>query len=306
MKTRRYLIPLITLLLLVLSVPVSAYNTYKVRVSSGLHGSFDTEAIRTALIADGMAEEDIEVINEKTIELTLDKNSYWNPNYFEPVIETDEETGSALYYFKCYHLSGIEGELEGAQRVNEDKTFVAVYGVAGDLVPYKVHYVDIEGNVLHTPATLHGRIGDKPVVAFLHIEGYEPYNTRNYTGTIPEEGTLEFTFVYRRVDTNVTVITVEGETTTVPVGGQTGGNVTPAPEEGQGEEGGEEPADIIDIDDEETPTTEPDKTDEGEEENKEGDTVSPISKYLLPIGIGILALIIILILVFRRKDSNEQ
>ena len=308
MKTRRFIVPLIALLLLFLSVPVSAYNTYRIRVSSGLHGSFDTEAVKSALLADGMAEEDIEIINDKTIELTLGKNSYWNPNYFVPEVETDPETGSALYYFKGYHLAGIEGQLEGAQPASEDKVFVAIYGVAGDLVPYKVHYVDTEGNTLHASTTLHGRVGDKPVVAFLHIDGYEPYNTLNYTGTIPEEGTLEFTFVYRRAETNVTVITVEGETVIVPAGNQTGGNVAPQPGQNeQGEEGGEEgPADIIDIDENETPTTEPDKTDEGEqnEDNATNDTASPLVKYLLPIGIGILALIVFLFLLFRRKDKE--
>ena len=197
MKNRKQILLLITLLLLnVFCHSVSAEDTYyTVTVSSGLHGTFE----------DGSTKKEVQI----------KAGSEWNPGNFVIPDENIDDT----YYFRGYHVSGVEGTLTGAQIIEQDMVFVASYGIENDLVEYYVNYVDEYGSELLPRATYRGNAGDKPVIAYVYIPGYAP-ETRNFTGTLSKDEITEFTFVYRRVESPEAIIEEVGGTTTT---GGTGG-----------------------------------------------------------------------------------
>jgi len=66
--------------------------------------------------------------------------------------------------------------------VNQDWDFVVAYGINGDTVAYHVSYVDLDGNELAPSETYYGNVGEKPVIAYLYIAGYQPdYYNRTFT-----------------------------------------------------------------------------------------------------------------------------
>ena len=85
--------------------------------------------------------------------------------------------------------------------VNRDIDLVVAYGVKGSDVTYKINYVEYGTNKkLIDPRTYHGNIGDKPVVAYLYIDGYVP-QYKNVTGTLDADPTKnEWTFYYIDAD----------------------------------------------------------------------------------------------------------
>lgn len=109
--------------------------------------------------------------------------------------------GDSRYYVKGIRLSGRDNNTidTSAFRVEGDKDYVVAYGIRGDMTSYVVHYQDREGNPLADSRSYYGNVGDKPVVAFLYIEGYEPM-AYNLTKTlVSNEAENVFTFVYSPV-----------------------------------------------------------------------------------------------------------
>lgn len=110
------------------------------------------------------------------------------------------EEGSK-YYVKGIRLSGRDNNTvdTSAFRVDCDRDYVVAYGIRGDMVSYAVNYQDEAGNALAPGRRYYGNVGDKPVVAFLYVEGYEPM-AYNLTKTlVSNEAENVFTFVYTRV-----------------------------------------------------------------------------------------------------------
>ena len=109
------------------------------------------------------------------------------------------EEGSR-YYVKGLRLSGHDNNTidTAAFRVEGDRDYVVAYGIRGDMTGYTVNYQDESGNALAPSRSYYGNVGDKPVVAFLYVEGYEPM-AYNLTKTlVSNEAENVFTFVYRR------------------------------------------------------------------------------------------------------------
>ena len=109
------------------------------------------------------------------------------------------EEGSR-YYVKGIRLSGRDNNTVDASafRVEGDRDYVVAYGIRGEMVSYVVNYQDEAGNVLGESRSYYGNVGDKPVVAFLYVEGYEPM-AYNLTKTlVSNEAENVFTFIYRR------------------------------------------------------------------------------------------------------------
>lgn len=117
------------------------------------------------------------------------------------------------YYVKGIRKSGYDNSTVGIiERVNQDQDYVAAYGMKGDTVAYIVNYQDAEGRMLAPSRTFYGNVGDRPVAAYLYIEGYEP-KAYNLTKTLSQnEAENVFTFLY----------------TPVARGGATGGKATEA------------------------------------------------------------------------------
>lgn len=138
-------------------------------------------------------------------------------------------------------------------RVTEDRDYVIVYGILGDKTSYTIEYVDEAGNTLAPSETYYGNVGDKPVIAYLYIEGYRP-QAYNLTRTLKKEAEDNiFRFVYTPgEDTNRGGRTTE-RTTVVDEG------VRDVGEGAQGGAAGENGADnenLTDIGDEGTPLSE--------------------------------------------------
>ena len=144
------------------------------------------------------------------------------------------------YYVKGVRMGGRDNGTVSLSYfpVERDQDYVVAYGIKGDLTQYTVHYVDTAGDELLPPQVHYGNVGDKPVVAYLYIEGYQP-QAYNLTRTLQKDYSKNiFTFVYSRIQE--------------PAGpggdGQAPGGATPpggagpggAPPEGGGPEGGGE------------------------------------------------------------------
>ena len=240
MKKIRRLVTLIltaAILLVVITSVFAAGYTYKVTISGGKYGKVNGADSVTVDIANG---------------------TMWNPDDYAVTV-TD-----AKYYFKGFHISGQEG-LVGATKITQDTVFVATYGVAGDSIEYTVNYHSVDGAELAPSQKFYGNVGDKPVVAFRYIEGYEP-QAYNLTGTLKANAAENiFTFEYKEITASsggtTTVVIVEGGGGGTGTGGGTGG--TGGNAGGQGTAGGNEgneqnegqtgPVDIIDIDNPTTP-----------------------------------------------------
>lgn len=110
---------------------------------------------------------------------------------------------NSKYYVKGIRIAGRDNNTIYASPsflVETDADYVIAYGLLTDAVAYTVEYVDAAGNELAPSEIYYGNVGDKPVVAFLYIEGYKP-NAYNITRTLQADASKNiFRFVYSRVD----------------------------------------------------------------------------------------------------------
>ncbi len=131
------------------------------------------------------------------------------------------------YYVKGIRLAGHDGLAEsGNIEVTQDLQYVVAYGMKKDQVAYTINYVDANGAQIADSETFYGNIGDKPVIAYRYIEGYQPTNAYNLTGTL--KGNAEdnvFTFKYQAVQGSSAGTTNGGASA-----GTTGGQATPGDE----------------------------------------------------------------------------
>lgn len=193
--------------------------TYTVRVFSGQQGKINGESMVMEKKAAGSR------MNLRDYTVTLEDDSKY---YVKGFRESGKGTEEVL---------GVGSRLS-TFLVTKDQDYVVAYGLKGDMVEYTVHFQDAQGSTLAPSETYMGNVGDRPVVAYLYIEGYQPqsYNLTKTLSANPMENVL--TFVYTRI-TQPTATPGGGPTVITPSGpGATviTPTVTPAPEEG-GEEG---------------------------------------------------------------------
>jgi hypothetical protein len=195
------------------------------------------------------------------------------------------------YYVKGVRMGGRDNNTVDLSYfpVERDQDYVVAYGIRGELTRYTVNYVDSDGNALYPSQTYYGNTGDKPVVAYLYVEGYQP-QAYNLTKTLQNDaGQNVFTFVCRAVAAGQTeegtggnAAAGAGEAADGNTGGagenaENTGGLAPgdagenagadgqAPGDGQdaaGDENGdgggqEEPPGLVDIDDQEVPLANP-------------------------------------------------
>ena len=186
------------------------------------------------------------------------------------------------YYVQGIRPAGGDTSVELSSKwidVKGDADYVVAYGIKGEQVAYTVIYQDANGNELAERRTFYGNVGDKPVVAYKFIEGYQP-QAYNLTKTLSaNEAENVFTFIYAPGENgtvttvtgvnNVTVVTQATPAATAGTAGGTaaGGTTTPGGTPGgqtanEGTAGGQEtvnvpeeetPQDLVDLDDEEVP-----------------------------------------------------
>ena len=162
----------------------AAKTTYTVRVFSGERGNFSgkSDSVNEVKVFKGFKYGD--EFNFNRVGLT--KNS---------VYLLDQK-----YYVKGFRESGKDNNTVGKESfpVTRDIDYVVAYGQAGNTVEYYVNYVDEAGNKLVDSDTYHGKVDDKPVVAYKYIDGYFP-QAKNLTKTLSANASANnFTFVYHK------------------------------------------------------------------------------------------------------------
>ncbi len=139
---------------------------------------------------------------------------------------------NSKYYVKGLRKSGVdnsEAQQNPAFTVTEDQDYVVAYGILGDAVSYVINYQDRDGNTLAPSETYYGNVGDKPVIAYLDIEGYRP-QAYNLTKTLSENAAENvFTFIYTPISEGGTETPDENQTPGGDGGGGTGTQNPAAP-----------------------------------------------------------------------------
>lgn len=118
------------------------------------------------------------------------------------------------YYVQGLRLSGRDNDTSMAASafwVTEDQDYVVAYGIQGEMTSYTVSYVDENGNELAPSRTYYGNVGDKPVVAYLYMDGYMPQALTLTKTLSANQADNVFTFEYSPNPVEV----VPGETVTV-------------------------------------------------------------------------------------------
>lgn len=226
---------------------------------------------------------------------------------------------NSQYYVRGIRESGYDNDTVASPSftVKQDQDYVVAYGIEGEMVSYVIHYEDRAGNTLAPSRTYYGNVGDRPVVAFLYIEGYEP-QAYNLTKELSKnEAENVFTFVYSPVSGGTAPNVVDEGTTVVEVpGGGNAGAGTGGPGGGGGAAAGEDagnagenadladedvplsdgPQDLVNLDDEDTPLAFSLEDLDGAK-NMLGAVV---------VGVSGAAALLALIIIFVKRRKKEQ
>lgn len=278
--------------------------TYQVTIYAGNHGTFKDGSSKMVL------QKDVKYNDVITIDI-------------QSLVDVAEDS---KYYIQGVRLSGRDNNDVPSTvfKITEDTDYVVAYGIEGAQVSYTVKYVDESGKSLLPDDIFYGNVGDKPVVAYKYIDGYAP-KALGLTKTLNEDSAKNIlTFVYVKgamtnykdvyVETEGGVSYVEqlvilpgGTTAAGGAGGAT--NVTGggadaediaaggAGAEGAGEiEGTDGDNLIVDLD-EETPLANIDA------EGNANENINPMALY---VGMGLLALIAIIVAVYITQKLKKK
>lgn len=230
---------------------------------------------------------------------------------------TVKVTPPANHFVSGVRIAGRDAVQTGKQELKDkDVELVVTYGLKSNMVKYTVNYTNAAGGTVPgLPASeeFYGVIGDKPVVSYKYAEGYLPQAYR-LTGTL-SDGENVFEFVYYQVDAEGNVIVInDGTTTTGAAGAGAGAGAGGA---GAGAGAGANaadgtaigdnatplangPADIVDLDDNNTP-----KADADDVEAEDGKT--PLS---MPVKVGgvaaIIAAIAALVAYLAKRNTEYE
>lgn len=171
--------------------------TYTVTISAGNQGILST-ADGISISVDGGG--DYEIVPEdggKSVRIT----GLTAANHVRFLNSAASVPEDSKYYVKGIRMGGRDDSLDLAYfPVERDQDYVVAYGIRGDMVQYTVNYVDAAGNQLYPPQVYYGNVGDRPVIAYLYVEGYQP-QAYNLTRTLQSDASKNiFTFVYTRIE----------------------------------------------------------------------------------------------------------
>lgn len=173
------MVALMLLSVIFTNAPGAAYGKYqyKITISAGQQGTINGSEF---VIYSGLDYGDR--VNFNLRDVDLKNNSKYYVKGIRPAGRDNSESYTASSFL-----------------VEKDMDYVVAYGLLSDAVAYTVEYVDSSGNELAPSETYYGNVGDKPVVAFLYIEGYRP-NAYNITRTLKADASENiFRFVYTKL-----------------------------------------------------------------------------------------------------------
>ncbi len=283
--------------------------TYTVRLYAGNLGELTGEGLEIQSASASVASKDDQVVISN-----LRYGDTVRIIYQEAAASKDER-----YYVKGVRRSGRDNSEAEAPTFNVacDRDYVVAYGVSGDLVGYRVDYLDADGNTLMASDTYYGNAGERQYVSSRYIDGYQPQALNLVKTLSANEAENVFEFRYTPVQTvtpeapaapagttTTTTVTTPAAPATPATPGGTATPATPAtpetPEEEEPEE--EEPDEGIGGDagvvvpDEEVPQAErPDQMQDLDDDevplaNLDQNQNSRVMGYLpVYIGIGVAA-----------------
>lgn len=292
-------------------------TTYTVRLFAGAHGTVGGGEV---LVYTGLKYGSPLPFNQRMV--TLEKGSKY---YIRGIRESGKDNNT----------TPTAEQLAKEYTVTEDQDYVVAYGVLGNSVAYTVQFQTEDGADLAPPETYYGNVGDRPVVAFLYIDGYLP-QAYNLTGTLKDDPAANvFTFVYTPVspaaaEAGAAAGAAAGGTTATPGAGAAGAGAGAGAAAGAGAgagdaaaaaaaaeaEGVAPPEDLVEIGDEETPLANP-EGDGGDNLRNVKDERTPLSSgdfatvlWNLPVAgkIGILSVLILAVAgggyIYARKKGK--
>ena len=223
------------------------------------------------------------------------------------------------YYCRGFRESGHDNDESPSLQsfaVTEDVSYEAAYGIRGNMVKYTIQYLDEDGASLRDADEYYGMIGDKPVVSYKYIEGYQP-NAYNLTKTLTaNESENVFGFSYTEnggaADNGTAADNNAGATNANANNPAANAPANPAANApANANANANAPANVVDLDDGATPLAEGADGAEGDGTSDLADSETPkagISK--AAIG-GIAALVvaaagIVAFLAKRRRDAEYE
>lgn len=302
MKKRFITLTMLLSMLLILSSVSSVFATvdednaygHTIKVYAGRHGHFTKTPEGGKLSDSGKT---ITISKDSGTSVTID------PTTTGLVVDDGE------YYARGFREAGHDNDEQMANAninpVDEDISYEVAYGIKGGMVKYTIMYVDENGDELQPSNEYYGMVGDKPVVSYLYIDGYQP-NAYNLTKTlVADESQNIFGFSYISNPEGTTVVeTADGNNGQAgarnAANGQTAGANAAA-----NDANANAPATIVDLDDNATPQAE---NAGGTSDIAETDTpkagISPIA-----IGGGVAAVAAIAALaafLIRRRNAEYE
>lgn len=303
MKKRFITLTMLLSMLLILSSVSSVFATvdednaygYTIKVYAGRHGHFTKEPEGGTISDKGKT---ITISKSSGSSVTIDPTT-------TGLVVDDEE-----YYARGFREAGHDNDEQMAKAninpVDEDISYEVAYGIKGGMVKYTIMYVDENGDELQPSNEYYGMVGDKPVVSYLYIDGYQP-NAYNLTKTlVADESQNIFGFSYISNPEGTTVVeTADGNNGQAgarnAANGQTAGADAAA-----NDANANAPATIVDLDDNATPQAE--NAGNGATDIADTDTpkagISPIA-----IGGGVAAVAAIAALaafLIRRRNAEYE
>jgi hypothetical protein len=305
---RRLLLLLLTVSLLMRPVRGLEEYTYTVRFFAGGQGTFGGQEM-----------------------VTYENLRYGDRVTFRPESVTLPE--DSKYYVKGIREAGKDNNTVQSLsfQVTGDMDYVVAYGISGSSVAYQVNYQDQAGNALAPSSTYYGNVGDRPVIAYLYIDGYQP-QAYNLMKTMSENSSdNEFTFVYTPIsETNTAEASpspsptaaateTEPETTPADTNENPVAEVTQEPAQPENspeseaaadtdtaqttqDDETEEPREIIDLDDPETPLGDLDLSGYGTTAEAKNVDLA----WLLLGGAAVLTVLLALLVLLRTKRKKKE
>ena len=205
---------------------------------------------------------------------------------------------------------------------DKDVDLVVAYALESDIVKYQVRYVNEAGTDILPIETHYGANGTRQVVSFKHVEGYLP-DAYNRIGTLQKGATTVFTFIYSPVPEGApNVVVVPGGGAAAAGAGAAGGAAGAAGAGAAGAGGAvgaggaagaaiadgavpaAGPADVVDIDNGGTPTTD---TPDGTTAIDDNKTPKASTNWgLIGGGAAVVAAIAAAALAIARRRRDEE
>lgn len=329
-----------------MSYPVEAAErgaegyTYTLRLFAGAQGTIGADVVQR--ITDSGAQVSIE-----NGEVCVISGLHYGTQVVFDVQKGVSLSSDSKYYRKGFRVSGEDNSsnrlANPSVTVDGDMDFVVAYGIQGETVAYTVNYVDNAGNVLYPSATYYGNVGDKPVVAYQYVEGWQPQAYNLGKTLVADASENVFDFIYTPVPTVTTTdrVVVPGQPAEPeapapqPEAPEVSAPEVPGPEEpapepvpveedipDQDVPTGGEPDDYRDLDEEETPTGNFGGSGEGGGNGSDDedasttiieDLVTPLALLPTPAKVGIVSVVLVLagacvwmVIAARRKGKKEN